>query len=59
MKMIKALEVIEDLHFATIKFISPSGKIEGNIIISRKEFRKNYDRLENFLIEEINKDIND
>jgi hypothetical protein len=55
--MVKLIQVTEDLHFATIEFMSLGGKVKGEITISRKEFRDNFDTLETFIAKEISKEV--
>jgi transcriptional regulator CtsR len=55
--MVEVTRFTEDLHFTTIEFISLGGRVKGEIMISRKEFRDNFNRLETFIAEEISKEV--
>ena len=57
--MIRIIQFTEYLPFVEIEFISLSGRLKGEITITRKEFKENFNRLELFIAEEINKDISE
>ena len=55
--MIRIIQFTEYLPFVEIEFISLSGRLKGEITITRKEFKENFNRLELFIAEEISKEV--
>lgn len=56
--MIRVLHITEDLPFVKIEFVTESKKIQGEIVVSHKEFKENINNLNAFIIEQINRDVN-